>query len=156
MTLTVDLFDETESLTEDHLELVRQLVEKTIEIEQLSGDIEVSISFVDKERIRTLNREYRGRDMPTDVLSFALNEQGEGELQVHVDDLPNVLGDVIISVDHIYEQAKEYGHSFERELGFLTVHGLLHLLGYDHNDEAEEREMFSKQEDILRAYGLTR
>ena len=156
MTLTVDLFDETESLTEDHLELVRQLVEKTIEIEQLSGDIEVSISFVDKERIRTLNREYRGRDMTTDVLSFALHEQGEGELQVHVDDLPNVLGDVIISVDHIYEQAKEYGHSFERELGFLTVHGLLHLLGYDHNDEAEEREMFSKQEDILRAYGLTR
>lgn len=156
MTMTIDVFDETDTLKEEHIQLVEDLVNKTIQMEQLSGEIEVSITFVDENRIHELNREYRGKDYPTDVLSFALNDEGEEEIELVAEDMPNALGDIIISVDHIHAQAKEYGHSFERELGFLTVHGLLHLLGYDHLNEAEEKKMFSRQEDILSAYGLTR
>ncbi len=156
MRITVDLNDETETLKQDQLELVNKLVEKTLQMEGLTGEIEVSITFVDTERIHEINREYRDKDAPTDVISFALNEQAEDELDIIVEGMPNMLGDIIISVEHIGTQAKEYGHSFERELGFLTVHGLLHLLGYDHMTEVDEKEMFSRQEDILAAYGLTR
>ncbi|MDP4137699.1 MAG: rRNA maturation RNase YbeY, partial [Bacillota bacterium] len=93
---------------------------------------------------------------PTDVISFALEEDGEGEVEIIGADMPPVLGDIIISVDKAREQAEEYGHSLMRELGFLTVHGFLHLLGYDHMTEEEEKEMFTKQKEILNRYGLSR
>ncbi|MCR3891142.1 rRNA maturation RNase YbeY, partial [Bacillus paralicheniformis] len=83
-------------------------------------------------------------------------EDGEGEIEIIGADMPPVLGDIIISADKAREQAEEYGHSLMRELGFLTVHGFLHLLGYDHMTEEEEKEMFTKQKDILNRYGLSR
>ncbi|MET3504818.1 rRNA maturation RNase YbeY [Halalkalibacter oceani] len=156
MKLTVDMNDETSTITEAQQSLVRELLKKTAELEKLEGETEVSVTFVSLERIQEINRDYRGKDQPTDVISFALNDQDEEELEVVAEGLPNVLGDIIISVSHIRSQAEEYGHSFERELGFLTVHGMLHLLGYDHLTEEEEKDMFSRQEDILSAYGLSR
>lgn len=155
MNVTVDLNDETDMINEHHQKLVNDVVTKTLEFEQIKGEIEVSITFVSEERIQALNAEYRGKDQPTDVISFALNDEVEGELVI-LDDVPNMLGDIIISVSHIKQQAEEYGHSFDRELGFLTVHGMLHLLGYDHMTDAEEKDMFSRQENILADYGLTR
>ncbi|GAE26978.1 hypothetical protein JCM9140_3088 [Halalkalibacter wakoensis JCM 9140] len=157
MNVIVDFTDETESITKLQQDLVEKIILKTLEIEQLSGELEVSVTVVNEQRIQEINKEYRDKDQPTDVISFALNEQGEEEPEfTKLEGMPNILGDIIISSAHIKRQAEEYGHSFERELGFLTVHGVLHLLGYDHMTEADEKEMFSKQEDILAAYGLTR
>ncbi|WP_088103388.1 rRNA maturation RNase YbeY [Halalkalibacter urbisdiaboli] len=156
MNLTVDLVDETDTLSEDHQQLVNQIVEKASQMEGLRGEVELSVTFVDDNRIQEINKEYRDKDQPTDVISFALNEQGEDELDILSDELPNMLGDIIISVPRIHEQAEEYGHSFERELAFLTIHGFLHLLGYDHITEDGEKEMFARQEDILTEYGITR
>jgi probable rRNA maturation factor len=121
--------------------------------ERLDVRGEVSVSFVTDEEIHALNREYRGVDRPTDVLSFALTE-GDA-FPDPVDELP-MLGDIVISVPTALRQAQEYGHSKEREVGFLLVHGFLHLLGYDHDSEAAEREMFGLQEEVLNAVGLTR
>lgn len=141
---------------------------------------EVALSFVDDETIRQLNRDYRGIDRPTDVLSFAMAEMGEEELAINYEDLEDIaiesapgeasdaddaeednplvepLGDIIISVPRAIAQAEEYGHSIERELGFLFVHGFLHLIGYDHETEEEEKEMFARQERILQKAGLVR
>jgi len=103
---------------------------------------ELSVSLVDNKEIHDLNRKYRGIDTPTDVLSFPM----DGYL----------LGDIVISMEKAVEQAKEYGHGIERELGFLVTHGMLHLLGYDHEDENSEREMFAIQEEILEAMALGR
>lgn len=111
----------------------------------------VSVSFVTDEEIHTLNREYRDVDRPTDVLSFS---QLEGE------SFPNPsdpwLGDIVISIPTAYRQSLEYRHSVEREIGFLLVHGFLHLIGYDHDDEESERVMFELQEKVLRRMGLER
>ncbi|KMK75955.1 rRNA maturation RNase YbeY [Alkalihalobacillus pseudalcaliphilus] len=156
MKMTIDIVDETETLNEEQLQLVDKLVTNAGHSEGLTGDVELSVTFVTDEEIQAINREYRDKDQPTDVISFALNEQGEGEQEVIAEGLPNALGDIIISVPRIKEQANEYGHSFERELGFLVVHGFLHLLGYDHMSEVEEKAMFAKQESILDDYGLTR
>ena len=114
------------------------------------------ITFVTNEAIHEINREYRDKDQPTDVISFALEEMGEGEVAIIGEDIPRVLGDIIISIDRTREQAEQFGHSFERELGFLAVHGFLHLLGYDHMNDADEKEMFGKQDEILLSFGLGR
>lgn len=156
MSVTIDFIDEVEQLTEEHFQLLSGLIEKACEIEQITEEAELSMTFVDNEKIHQLNKEYRGIDRPTDVLSFALEEMGEDEIELIDVEMPRFLGDLIISIPKVEEQAKEYGHSFERELGFLAVHGFLHLLGYDHMTEDEEKEMFTKQEDILHAYGLER
>ncbi|MNB87833.1 Endoribonuclease YbeY [compost metagenome] len=143
------------------ISLLEQILEKAGKLEGVD-DGEVDLTFVDNERIHELNREYRGIDRPTDVLSFALNESGEDEPEIvyevedSSEDIPDMLGDIIISVTRAKEQAEEYGHSLERELGFLFVHGFLHLLGYDHQDEASEAEMMGKQEQVLSQVGLTR
>ena len=110
-----------------------------------------NIIIVDNDYIHKLNKEYRGIDRPTDVISFALEDE---ENNVKLDF--RVLGDIYISLDKAYEQAKSYNHSFLRELSFLTIHGLLHLLGYDHMDKEEEEIMFKKQEDLLNEFGITR
>lgn len=146
---------------ESLISLLEQILEKAGKLEGVD-DGEVDLTFVDNERIHELNREYRGIDRPTDVLSFALNESGEDEPEIvyevedSSEDIPDMLGDIIISVTRAKEQAEEYGHSLERELGFLFVHGFLHLLGYDHQDEASEAEMMGKQEQVLSQVGLTR
>lgn len=127
-------------------------------------DGEVDLTFVDDVQIHELNKEYRGIDRPTDVLSFSMHETTDEELQIiyeldegdEAGNVPDVLGDIIISVPRAKLQSEEYGHSLERELGFLFVHGFLHLLGYDHQDEASEAVMMGKQEAVLAEVGLTR
>ena len=156
MILTIDILDETGQVTEQQQELVTKLLEFAATREKVTEGSEVSITFVDNERIHEINKEYRQKDAPTDVISFAMEEMGEGEIEIKGSDVPAVLGDIIISIDRMREQADEYGHSNERELGFLAIHGFLHLLGYDHMNEEDEKVMFSRQKELLEQYGLTR
>jgi probable rRNA maturation factor len=141
------------------------LIEKTIELcmksEKLDKAYEVSVVIVDDEEIRLINKEHRDIDKSTDVLSFPLVEfingeiiSDEGDYDMDLEEL--MLGDIIISAETAKRQAKEYGHSFEREIAFLTAHSCFHLLGYDHMEEAEEKVMLNKQESILKEMGLTR
>ncbi|MEC2076519.1 rRNA maturation RNase YbeY [Metabacillus fastidiosus] len=156
MRLDIDLIDETEELTEEEISKVEELLQFAAEMEAVEQDTELSVTFVSNERIQEINKEYRDKDQPTDVISFALEEMGEGELEIIGLDMPTVLGDIIISIPRAREQADEYGHTFLRELGFLAVHGFLHLLGYDHMNEEDEKKMFNKQKEILEQYGLKR
>jgi len=118
----------------------------------------VSVSLVDDDAIQDLNRAYRGIDAPTDVLSFALQEEGEFEPHVIESDAEAVqcLGDIVISWPRTVLQAKEYGHSVEREVAFLTAHGMLHLIGYDHAETDAEQVMFALQEQVLDTLGFHR
>lgn len=156
MRLNIDLVDETGKLSEKELKTVEELLQFAAEQENVKQDAEVSITFVTNEMIQQINKEYRGKDKPTDVISFALEEMGEGEIEVIGENLPTMLGDIIISVEKAREQAEEYGHSFLREIGFLALHGFLHLLEYDHMTEQEEKIMFTRQKELLEQYGLHR
>ncbi|WP_339146933.1 MULTISPECIES: rRNA maturation RNase YbeY [unclassified Sutcliffiella] len=154
--MEIDMIDETSRLTDEQWKDIKDLLTFAAEKESIQTG-ELSVTFVDNEKIQEINREYREKDRPTDVISFAMEEMGDGEIEIHYDDeAPRMLGDIIISIEKAEEQAKEYGHSVKRELGFLALHGLLHLLGYDHENEADEKVMFDKQKEILDAYGLTR
>jgi probable rRNA maturation factor len=185
-------------------EITPELIEKLELLLKLAGELElvnegeVALTFVDDKEIHRLNKEYRGIDDPTDVLSFAMQEIGEDELEIIYeeddfidedeleetdqldknesdefdDDDEDVqeledeegleaifeepLGDIIISVPRAIAQSEDYGHSIDRELGFLFVHGFLHLIGYDHENDEAEKEMFAKQEQILQQAGLVR
>lgn len=153
----LEIIDDESLVSEDAKNMLFNLLNKAADIENIDkNNTELSISFVGREEIKEINRDYRGKDKETDVISFALNDEIDGELEIIGGDITNYLGDVIICVDIAREQAKEYNHSFERELGFLAVHGFLHLLGYDHMTEEEEKEMFEKQELILKEFGLNR
>ena len=156
MILTIDVMDETNRVTDEQQKLVQDLLEYTANHEQVKEGSEVSVTFVDNNRIQEINKEYRQKDAATDVISFAMEEMGEGEVEIIGSDEPALLGDIIISIDRMEEQAKEYGHSNDRELGFLAVHGFLHLLGYDHMNEEDEKVMFTRQRELLDSYGLTR
>lgn len=128
---------------------------------------EMAVTFVTNERSHQLNLEYRDTDRPTDVISleykpeipFTFEEEDladNPELAEMLDEFDSYIGELFISVDKAQEQAEAYGHSFEREMGFLAVHGFLHINGYDHYTPEEEKEMFTLQEEMLTAYGLTR
>lgn len=156
MTMLIDSIDETNELTEQQILEVERLLNFAADKQGIVEHSELSVTFVSNEKIREINREYRHKDAPTDVISFAMEELGEGEVEIAGAGLPRILGDIIISVPKAKEQAEEYGHPFLRELGFLAVHGFLHLLGYDHMEEDEEKEMFTLQKEILNEYGLTR
>ncbi|MGM0853179.1 MAG: rRNA maturation RNase YbeY [Bacillota bacterium] len=156
MTLLIDFIDESEQLSEEETSLVQNILNFAAKKEEVEDDSEVSVTFVTNERIQEINREYRHKDQPTDVISFALEELGEDEVEIVGGQIPRVLGDIIISIDRAKEQAEEYNHSFSRELGFLALHGFLHLLGYDHMEEIDEKKMFQRQKDILDEYGLKR
>ena len=119
------------------------------------ADSEVAVTLVDEDQIQALNRDYRGLDQATDVLSFAMNE-GEEDDFVEIDEAVNLLGDIIISLPHVYAQAEEYGHTPERELAFLVVHGFLHLIGEDHETDEAADQMFAKQEALLTQLNITR
>lgn len=119
------------------------------------ADSEVAVTLVDEDQIRALNRDYRGLDQATDVLSFAMNEGDEDDF-VEIDEAVNLLGDIIISLPHVYAQAEEYGHTPERELAFLVVHGFLHLIGEDHETDEAAEVMFAKQEALLTQLNITR
>ena len=135
--------------------LVRKCIAAVLRHETFDRPAEVSVSFVDNEQIRELNAEYRNKDAATDVLSFPL-----GENDIYDIDEENgacELGDIVISVERAMEQAEEYGHSLEREIGWLTVHSMLHLLGYDHEtSEDDARDMRQREEAVLQSLGLVR
>ena len=135
-------------------ETVRKVLGKTAELYGLSEGVEVGVTFLDDAAIQELNRDYRDKDRPTDVLSFALNEGDEPEIV----DAPEeeLLGDILISLETTARQAEEYGHTLERELAYLTVHGMLHLLGYDHEEPADQAEMRLEEEAVLAALGIVR
>ena len=126
--------------------LVRRSIETTLAFEGVSAPCEVSVTFTDNDGIQAINREYRQIDAPTDVLSFPLFEEQGGKKQ---------LGDIVLSLEKCAAQAEEFGHSFERECAFLTVHSTLHLLGYDHvNGEEEEMDMRKRQTAIVEKMGF--
>ncbi len=136
------LISKTASYTADHLKIAEAA--------------ELSIVLCDNDYIKELNRTYRGFDSATDVLSFAMNEKSADEPIYGDEDGVDLLGDIVISVEKAMEQAQEYGHAFTRELGFLIVHGILHLLGYDHEAEEDEKTMRAIEETILRDLLLER
>ncbi|MBR3121367.1 rRNA maturation RNase YbeY [Oceanobacillus profundus] len=152
----IDFHDETNTVTSDYVDLLERLLQFAADKEGISKEAEMSVNFVDNKEIQALNRNYRGKDAPTDVISFAMQESVEGEIEIVGEDMPLALGDIVISVDKAKEQATEYEHSYERELAFLTLHGFLHLLGYDHMNKSDEAKMFKRQEEILGAFGIER
>ena len=135
-------------------QVLMSVMQKIAEVYDIGIHTEVSLTLSDDEYIHTLNRQYRSKDCPTDVLSFALNEGEEPEIIDGPEEM--LLGDIIISVETAARQAEEFGHSLERELAFLTVHGMLHLLGYDHQREEERSEMRAEEEYVLSQLGIGR
>ena len=162
----IEIVDETGLVSEEIIKQTQDILEFAA---QKTGKEkkEMAVTFVTNERSHELNLEYRDTDRPTDVISLeykpeldiAVDEEDlldHPELAEMLEDFDAYIGELFISVDKAREQAEEYGHSFEREMGFLAVHGFLHLNGYDHYTPEEEAEMFGLQEEILTAYGLTR
>lgn len=156
--LSIAYKDETGKMSDEQQKIVFDLLNLTAKKLNLEGEIELSYTVVDDPTIQKINWEYRHIDRPTDVISFAINDPSEGEERIldWPEDLPLELGDLIVSYDTGQAHAKEYGHSFERELGYLTVHGFLHLNGYDHMTKEDEKVMITLQENILDEYGLKR
>lgn len=147
------MYEDDNHLCQDNYEeIFTKIIETTLRLLQIEDDVELSCVIVDDERIHQINREYRHIDRATDVISFAL----EDNEQYYVEGMPRSLGDIFISYDHACQQAEEYGHSLKREMCFLMTHGLLHLLGYDHMNEEEEKEMFSLQKKILNKLEIMR
>ncbi len=135
-------------------ELIKNCTEQALIEEEISDDAEISVTFVDNEGIRELNKMHRDIDRETDVLSFpAFLDEG---FEVDPENDAVVLGDIVISLEKALRQSEEYGHSMKRETAFLIAHSLFHLLGYDHMTEDEEKEMFEKQEKVLQKLGVTR
>lgn len=135
--------------------LIRRCCNAVLALEKFDSKAEVSVSFVDNETIHQLNKQYRNVDRPTDVLSFPLGENGIYDINHQTG--AKLLGDIVISAEKAFEQAELYNHSLQREIGFLTVHSMLHLLGYDHeNGGMEEVHMREKEETVLTQIGLKR
>lgn len=139
-----------ESKIDVEYDYLRKIIDKALEMEKVSSSM-FSIVFIDDEKMHEMNKLYRGIDRSTDVLSFAFEDNEKIEYNVRQ------LGEIFVSIPKMKEQAKEYGHSEKRELAFLVIHGLLHLLGYDHTlGELEEKEMFERQELVLNEFEETR
>lgn len=135
--------------------LVRRCCTAVLTYEQFDGSAEISVTFVDDDAIQKLNAQYRNIDKSTDVLSFPLGENGVYD--INIDTGAKMLGDIVISIPHAVSQAEQYGHTLQREIGFLTVHSMLHLLGYDHvNGGIESVRMREKEETVLTQLGLKR
>ncbi len=142
--MEITFIDETKKVSKDEREDIDSLLQYAADYLKLPENSEMSITFMDNEGIQMINRDYRGKDAPTDVISFAIEEAGEDEMPIFFDDeemtdLPNELGDIMISTQRAQEQAAEYGHSYEREVGFLALHGFLHINGYDHMTPEDEK-----------------
>jgi probable rRNA maturation factor len=134
--------------------LIHTVLDETARRHALLETAEVSLTLVDDEQIHVLNRDYRSVDRPTDVISFALEEGDEPTIIGGPAEM--LLGEIVISMETALRQAAEYGHSLEREVAFLALHGMLHLLGYDHMTQEDEKRMFDKQTEILAALGVDR
>lgn len=147
------VFDnEVENFENNYEQDFTAIIEQALKTLGIEDDVEVSCVLVDDERIHEINREYRHIDRSTDVISFAMEDND----QFYVEGMPRTLGDIFISVDHAKKQAEEYGHSLRREMCFLFTHGILHLLGYDHMTDEQEKEMFGLQDQILGALDIER
>jgi probable rRNA maturation factor len=148
------------TITREMEQMLTQVLNKAAEVYDIEPQAEISVVLADDDYIHQLNRQYRGKDRPTDVLSFAMNDHCAGEHEPEIaeapDDIEILLGDIVISLETTARQAEEFGHSLERELAYLTVHGMLHLLGYDHEAEAERAEMRQEEEHVLSLLGITR
>ncbi|QSQ10211.1 Endoribonuclease YbeY [Koleobacter methoxysyntrophicus] len=140
-------------VTDMMLSFLEKVIQHALKIEGADDRAEVSIVLTDDEHIRNLNKKHRGIDNPTDVLSFPMIDNFNEEMP-YEGEIP--LGDIVISLERVEEQRKDYGHSFERELAYLAVHGLLHLLGYDHINDDDQREMRAREEEILSGLKITR
>ena len=146
---------QTETLPEGLSQRITALFERVIQEEARSAEAEVGVSWVDDARMKELNLAYRGLDRSTDVLSFAMEEAVDGEPSVHAAQT-TLLGDIVINVHLAKEQAEEYGHSELREFCYLALHGLLHLLGYDHEREEDRRRMRVREDELLAVFDLDR
>lgn len=142
------------AVTEELSELLRRAISETLRLEEIDFDCAVSLTYTDNEGIRELNRAYRNKDAATDVLSFPMFDTDTEEIYA-LDGAPAELGDIVISLERAEEQADAFGHSFAREVAFLCVHSVLHLLGYDHErSEEEDALMREKQGAVMCALGL--
>ncbi|EFQ58163.1 rRNA maturation RNase YbeY [Streptococcus downei] len=162
----IEMLDETKQVSQEMMDKIKDML--NFAAKKLGKENkEMAITFVDNEKIHQINLDYRDMDRPTDVVSLEYKPEtdivfSEEDLETDPDlaavmeDYDAYIGELFISVDKAHEQAESYGHSFEREMGFLAVHGFLHINGYDHYTPEEEKEMFTLQEEILTAYGLTR
>lgn len=162
----IEMIDETGQVPAQMQEQITDLLQFAAE-KIGKQNKEMAVTFVDNKRVHEVNLEYRGIDRPTDVVSLEYKPENEiffdeedlqdnPELAEMMEDFDAYIGELYISIDKAREQAEDYGHSYEREMGFLAVHGFLHINGYDHYTPEEEAEMFGLQEEILTAYGLTR
>ena len=132
------------------IKILEKAVEESLNYEGWETDYEVSLSLVDNKEIKELNNTYRGKDCPTDVLSFPMIDEAMPVIE------EKVLGDIVISVEKAIEQAEDYGHSFYREMTFLTVHSMFHLMGYDHMEEEDRKIMRNKEESVMTKLGIKR
>ena len=147
--MEIGIFNQTNEKLDKELDELKDMLSDFCKREDL-GNVIFNIIIIDNPTIHKINKEYRDKDAPTYVISFAL----EDDKTVIEPDGVRILGDIYISIDKVHEQALEYGHSFKRELSFLAVHGLLHLLGYDHMEKSDEEVMFKKQEEVLNYYEI--
>lgn len=163
--IEIDNSQDKIEISEETKDMIRNCVNRALDVENFDFRAMVSVTLVDNPSIREINSEYRDVDRATDVLSFPMLDLDPGHEHLNIDDFIDdadpdsgavILGDIMISMEKAKEQAQEYGHSFERELGFLVVHGILHLLGYDHMEQDDRDIMRSREEAILKALGLTR
>lgn len=150
MDITIN-YSDMKYYSEELEKLLQAVLTRGAELQHVPEDAEISVLICDADEIHELNKTYRSVDAPTDVLSFALNEGEDNDVEEE-----KMLGDIVINLDRAVEQAKEYGHSREREMAYLAVHGFLHILGYDHYEEEEKKEMRKAEEAILGSLGLAR
>lgn len=159
--MDLEIYDDTKNVPEEKIKLIEDILNFAGSYLKLPENTEMSVTLMDNEHIHEINKKYRGVDKPTDVISFVIEEDDPDEVPIILPedeefDIPKNIGDIMVSMDKVKEQAEYLGHSEDRELGFLVVHGFLHLNGYDHMKEEDEKEMFGLQREILDSYGLTR
>lgn len=160
--MDLEICDKTEKgVSEKDQKLIRDVLNFAGSFIHLADNTEMSVTLVNNDEIHKINQQYRGVDRATDVISFAIEDEADDDFPIVMDEalkesIPENIGDIFVSVDKVAEQADYLGHSFERELGFLCVHGFLHLNGYDHMKKADADVMFPLQKEILNAYGLKR
>ena len=149
-------YDEIEKLPKEE-SLIKTVIETVLKEEKIIQNLEIYVTLTNNEQIHKTNKETRNVDRPTDVLSFPMFEREEIHfLKEEQKEEIDILGDIIVSIEKVKEQAIEYGHSFERELAYLVTHGMLHLLGYDHMVEEEKEQMRKREEEILEILNITR
>lgn len=159
--MDLEIYDKTkDGVDQKHIELVEDVLQFSSKALELKDNTEMSVTFVNNDEIKKINSKYRGVDRATDVISFAI-EDGDDDFPLIMDDemaaeIPENIGDIFVSIDKVAEQAEFLDHSYERELGFLVVHGFLHLNGYDHMKQEDEDVMFPLQRKIMDDYGLKR